>query len=113
MVAKLNYVFTPLPRNRSQGSNTPILDINAATVIKTTADLASSVQTDAVDTSSFLSGSSDTAVARVCAVGGAVWLEFGTNPTAVAESDGAHYLPADTFMEFALPNGYKIAAIDA
>lgn len=113
MVAKLNYIFSPLPRNRSQGSNTPILEINSVSVLKTTADLATSVQTDAIDTSVFLTGSPNTAVARVCAIGGAVWLEFGANPTAVAESAGAHYLPADTFMEFALPNGWKIAAIDA
>ena len=113
MTATLNYVFAPVPKNRSQGSNTPVLNVDATIVATTTADLATSVQTAAADSSVFLTGSDESVLARLVAIGGAVWLEFGTNPTAVAASVGAHYLPAGVQVEYVIPNGWKIAAIDA
>lgn len=40
-----------------------------------------------------------------------VWLEFGSDPTAVAESAGAIRLPADTVEYFKIKAGDKVAAI--
>lgn len=113
MVATLNYVYAPVPVNRSQASAVPATIIEAANVVKTTADLATSVQTDVSDSSGFISGLKSSVLAIVTARAGPVWLEFGTSPTAVAASDGAHYLPIDTPRAFIMPNGFRIAAIDA
>lgn len=113
MVATLNYVYAPAPVNRSQGSEVPATIVEAGNVVKTTADLATSVQTDVSDSTAFISGIKGAVLAILTAKGGAVWLEFGTSPTAVAASDGAYYLPADVRAAFIMPNGFRIAAIDA
>lgn len=41
----------------------------------------------------------------------ACWLEFGTDPTVVAESAGAVYLPAGTVEYFDIAAGNKVAGI--
>lgn len=114
MVATLNYVYSPVPRNRQQGSEAETVNVASAGIVaKTTGDLVASVQTDVSDATAFNTGSPGSVRAGVVAIGGPVWLVFGTNPTAVAAAVGAHYLPAGVYREFIISNGWRIAAIDA
>lgn len=76
---------------------------------------ASTISTSTTSAQSAALGTSDgfydnSEIVRV-AVNADTWIDIGANPTAVAQSAGAIFLPSGSVEYFDVPKGQKIAAI--
>lgn len=50
---------------------------------------------------------------QITATGGAIWVRFGANPTAAADTAQNHVIIAETTRDFGpLPDGWKVAVIN-
>lgn len=102
----VNAAVITATRSYPNGGALPVIDpvpisAEAITSSGTSAQSSNSVPTPANGVSLIWHLVSDTAV----------WVKFGSNPTAAAGDD--YYLPAELPMQFAANPGDKVAVIDA